>query len=83
MLRLQIQVKEAYMSYTSNKRKKIRKQTKEDWKYLVAQTFEDFCKQRNITDYNMLPTDSDRYKQLWAEWESYREMYSQASVRIV
>ena len=71
------------MSYASNKRKKYRKQAKEDWKYLIAQTFEDFCKQRNITDYNILPTNSDRYKQLWSEWEEYKDMYSKASVKIV
>lgn len=67
------------MSYASNKRKKIRKQAKADWKYFVAQTFEDFCKQRNI-GYKLLNPDSDYYKQLWGEWEDYREMYSDKNI---
>lgn len=70
------------MSYASNKRKKIRRQAKQDWELLIAQTFEDFCKQRNIHDYNIIPTDSDRYKMLWSEWEDYHRMYSQTDVCI-
>lgn len=70
------------MSHASNTRKKYRKQAKKDWGYLIAQSFDTFCKQRNITDYAMLSPDSDRYKQLWSEWEDYRRMYAEASVSI-